>query len=68
MTEAMRAWRKANTYVRSGQHAKAVYWLSRTQEILNGDRPRRQRLKGVDTDYMLAALSVLLFVLWVAKG
>jgi hypothetical protein len=67
MTEAMRAWRKANAYVRSGQHAKAVYWLHRTQEILDGDRPRRQRLKGMDTGYMLAALFVLV-LLWFGKG
>jgi hypothetical protein len=35
MTEAKRAWRNANAYVRSGQHQKAIYWLSRTQAILN---------------------------------
>jgi len=29
MTKTMRAWRKANAYVRSGHHAKAAYWLSR---------------------------------------
>jgi hypothetical protein len=62
MTDARCAWCKANAYVRSDQYARAVYWLSRTQEILNGDRPRRQRLKRMDTDYILAALSVVLFV------
>ena len=53
MTQTMRAWRKANTYVRSGEHAKAIYWLSRTQDILDGDRPRPERSKGVETDYLL---------------
>jgi hypothetical protein len=68
MTQAMRAWRKANTYVRLGQHAKAVYWLSRTQAILDGGPPRRQRLKGMGTGYMLAALCVLVMLLWFARG
>jgi hypothetical protein len=45
MTQTMRAWRKANAYVRSGQHAKAIYWLSRTVEILENGRPRPSRLK-----------------------
>ena len=66
MTKAKRAWRKANAYVRSGQHDKAIYWLSRTQAILDGDRPhRRRRLEGIDTGYMLGALIVVV-VLWVA--
>jgi hypothetical protein len=34
--------------VRSGQHAKAIYWLSRTQAILDGDGPRRQLLGDMD--------------------
>jgi len=68
MTRMMRAWRKANAYVRSGQHAKAIYWLSRTQAILAGGRPRQRRLEGMDTiGYMLAALFVLV-VVWIAKG
>jgi hypothetical protein len=39
MTKTMRAWRKANAFVRSGQHAKAIYWLSRTVEVLEAGRP-----------------------------
>jgi hypothetical protein len=65
MTKSKRAWRKANAYVRSGQHDKAIFWLSRTQAILDGDRPRRRRLEGIDTGYMLGALIVVV-VLWVA--
>jgi hypothetical protein len=67
MTQTMRAWRRANAYVRSGQHAKAIYWLSRTQAILDGGRPRRRRLDGTDTGYLLTALFVLVLV-WIAKG
>ena len=67
MTKAKRAWRKANAYVRSGQHAKAIYWLSRTQAILDRDRPRQRRLDGMDTDCRLAVLFVLV-VVWIAKG
>jgi hypothetical protein len=67
MTQTMRAWRRANAYVGSGQHAKAIYWLSRTQAILDGDRPRRQRLNGMDTGYILTALFVSVLV-WIAKG
>jgi hypothetical protein len=67
MTRTMRAWRKANAYVRSGLHAKAIYWLSRTQAILDGDRPRRRRPEGMETDYVLAVLFVLV-VVWIAKG
>ena len=65
MTKAKRAWRKANAYVRSGQHDKAIYWLSRTLAILDGDRPHRRRLEGIDTGYMLGTLFVVV-VLWVA--
>ena len=67
MTRAKRAWRKANAYVRSGQHAKAIYWLSRTQAILDGDRPRRRRSEDWKAGYMLAA-AVVLVLLWVAQG
>jgi len=67
MTKARRAWRKANAYVRSGQHAKAIDWLSRTQAIFDGDRPHRQRLDDWKADYMLAAV-VVLVLLWVANG
>jgi hypothetical protein len=34
VTRTMHAWRKANAYVRSGQHDRAIYWLSRTQVLL----------------------------------
>jgi hypothetical protein len=67
MTKAKRAWRKANAYVRSGQHAKAIYWLSRTQAILDGDRPRRRRLGDMDAGYLVAAL-VVVVLLRVANG
>jgi hypothetical protein len=65
MTRMMRAWRKATAHMRSGEHAKAVYWLSRTLAILDNERPRRRRLEGMD--YLLAALFVLV-VVWIAKG
>ena len=39
----MRAWRKANAYVRSGDHAKSAYWLSRTLAMLDGNRAPRRR-------------------------
>ena len=67
MTRAKRAWCKANAYVRSGQHEKAIYWLSRTQAILDSERPRRRRLDGMDAGYMLVGLAALV-LLWVAKG
>jgi hypothetical protein len=66
MTRARRAWRKANAYVRSGQHDKAIYWLSRTQAILDEHRPHPRRLERFDKGYMLGALIVLV-VLWVAS-
>jgi hypothetical protein len=66
VTKAKRAWRKANAYVRSGQHAKAIKWLSRTVEILDGEPPRR-RFDGLDAGYMIGAL-VLLVALWVGAG
>jgi hypothetical protein len=53
--------------VRSGQHAKAIHWLSRTQAILDGNRSRRRRLDDWKADYMLAAV-VVLVLLWVANG
>ena len=56
MTRMTCAWRKANAYMRSGEHAKAIYWLSRTLAILDNERPRRRRLEVMDTDYLLAAL------------
>ena len=67
VTKTMRAWRKANAYIRSGQHEKAVYWLPRTVAILEGERPRRRRLDGMDTGYMFGALGILV-LLWVVKG
>jgi hypothetical protein len=62
----MCAWRQANAYMRSGEHAKAIYWLSRTLAILD-ERPRRRRLEGMDTDYLLAALFISV-VVWIAIG
>jgi hypothetical protein len=67
MTRTMRAWRKANAYVRPGQHAKAAYWLSRTLAELDRGQPPRRRSKYMETDYLLAALFVLV-VVWIAKG
>jgi hypothetical protein len=67
MTQTMRAWRRANAYVRSGQHAKAIYWLSRTQAILDGDRPRRRRANDLDIGYLFTALLAVI-IIWVAKG
>jgi hypothetical protein len=63
MTKTMRAWRKANTYVRSGQHDKAIFWLYRTVEILDAGPPKPSRLKHIDAGYMLAALFFLV-LLW----
>jgi hypothetical protein len=65
MTRMTCAWRKANAYMRSGEHAKAIYWLSRTLAILDNERPRRRRLEGMDTDYLLAALFISV-VVWIA--
>jgi hypothetical protein len=63
MTRTMRAWRKANAYVRSGQHDKAIFWLYRTVEILDVGPPKPSRLKHIDAGYMLAALFFLV-LLW----
>jgi hypothetical protein len=65
MTETMRAWRKANAYVRSGQHSKAIHWLSRVQVILDSGRPSRPR--RTNTGFMLAAAFVLVLI-WVGSG
>jgi hypothetical protein len=59
MSRMMRAWCKANSYVRSGQHEKAIYWFLRTQEILDAGPPRPSPLKGIDAGYMLGALFFL---------
>ena len=67
MTKTMRAWRKANAYVRSGHHAKAAYWLSRTLAMLEGNRAPQRRTKYIDADYLLAALFMLVVIL-IAKG
>jgi len=58
---------EANAHMRSGEHAKAVYWLSRTLAILDNERPRRRRLEGMDIEYLLAALFISV-VVWIAKG
>jgi hypothetical protein len=67
VTRTMHAWRKANAYVRSGQHDRAIYWLSRTQAILDAGPPRRSRLKDADAGYMLAALFFFVLI-WAATG
>ena len=67
MTRTMHAWRKANAYVRSGQHDRVIYWLWRTQAILDAGPPCRSRLKDVDAGYMLAALFFFVLI-WVATG
>ena len=67
MTRTMHAWREANAYVRSGQHDRAIYWLSRTQAILDAAPPCRSCLKDVDAGYMLAALFFFVLI-WVATG
>jgi hypothetical protein len=67
MTRTMRAWRKANAFVRSGQHAKAAYWLCRTLETLDRDGTPRRRPKYVETDYLLAGLFVFVVIL-MTKG
>ena len=65
MTKAKRAWHKGNIYVKSGQHAKAIYWLSRTQAILDRPRPNPKRQNGMDAGYMLVALAALILI-WVS--
>lgn len=67
MTKAGCAWRKADAYVRSGQHAKAIKWLSRTLEILDGGPPRPRRFDGLEASYVLGALAVLV-AHWAAAG
>jgi|KBSMisStandDraft_5_1062788.scaffolds.fasta_scaffold1411910_2 hypothetical protein len=67
MTRAGRAWRKANGYVRSGQHAKAIKWFSRTIEILDSEPPRARRFMGIDLSYVAGAV-VVLVALWAAAG
>jgi len=67
VTRANRAWRKANGYVRSGHHAKAIEWFSRTLEILDSGPPRPHRINGIDLGYVAGAL-VVLVALWVAAG
>ena len=65
MTTTMRAWKKANAYVRSGRHEKAIYWLSRVQEILDAGPPVPSCFKAVDAGYMVSA-AFLLALLWAA--
>jgi hypothetical protein len=67
MTRTMRAWRKANAYVRSGQHAKAIYWLNRTVEILETGRPRPSRLKNIDGGDLLTVLFLFWALFWMAN-
>jgi hypothetical protein len=65
MTRAKRAWCKANFYVRSGQHEKAIFWLSRTVTILDGKPPKPHRLEGLDMSYMVGAV-VIMLAIWIA--
>jgi hypothetical protein len=67
MTRTMRAWRRANACVRDGNHANAVYWLTRTQAILDGARPRRKHSDGMDTGYLITAVVVML-AFWIVMG
>ena len=67
MTRTMHAWRKANGYVRSGQHAKAIYWLSRTQALLDSEPKRPMRADAIEASYMLGGLAVLI-VIWFVSG
>ena len=62
MTRAKRAWCKANRYLKSGQREKAIYWLHKTQTILDGKRPLRPRHGGMDLGYMLVALAALILI------
>jgi hypothetical protein len=64
MTKAKHAWSKANACVQSGQHDKAIYWLSRTQAILDGERSPRYRRDGMDAGYMLVGFAALVLI-WV---
>jgi hypothetical protein len=66
MTRTMRAWRKANACVRSGNHDKAIFWLCRTVEILESGPPKPSRLKRIDAGYMIAAVFFLV-LLWAAQ-
>jgi hypothetical protein len=63
VTRAKRAWCKANRYVRSGQHAKAIYWFEKTQKILNEARLARRRHGRMDLGYMLIAFAALILIL-----
>jgi hypothetical protein len=66
MTRAMHAWRKANAYVRSGQHEKAIYWLTRTHAILEAE-PSRPLGDWTNVSYIAGAL-VILVALWFSNG
>jgi ABC-type phosphate transport system permease subunit len=67
MTRTKRAWRKANAYVQSGQHAKAIYWLSRTQALLDSEPRRPMRVDGIES-YILGGLAVVIVAIWFAGG
>lgn len=63
VTRARRAWCKANGYLKSGQHAKAIYWFEQTQCILSEERPPRRRHGRMDLGYMLVAAGALIWIL-----
>jgi hypothetical protein len=62
MTSAKRAWIKANRYMNSGRHRKAVYWFEETQRILSEERPARRRHGRLDLGYMLVAFAALILI------
>jgi hypothetical protein len=64
----MRAWRKANRFVRSGNHAKAIYWLSRVRDILDAGPPQQSAVRGFGPGYMVIAALCFLAILWAAKS
>jgi hypothetical protein len=63
----MRAWRKANAYVRSGQHAKAIYWFSRTQALLDSEPRRPMRADFIEVSYMLGGLARRPGLVWMPR-
>jgi hypothetical protein len=63
VTRAKQAWCKANRYLKSGQRAKAIYWLEETQRILSEERPSRRRHSQLDLGYMFVAFVALILIL-----
>jgi protein-S-isoprenylcysteine O-methyltransferase Ste14 len=64
VTKAKRAWRNGMRCVRSGQHTKAIYWLSRTVAILDSDPPTWSPQPATHVvGYVIAA--VLILSVWI---